>query len=115
MPCKLHEGFYFKFEVGPRPFQLPSMVGMESVVGSPERIELFFFLKTYLFFYVYSILSTCMPARQKRTPNLITDGCEPPCGCWELDSGPLEEQPVLLTSEQSLQLPVCFLSLGFSE
>ncbi|XP_040599705.1 F-box/WD repeat-containing protein 4 isoform X6 [Mesocricetus auratus] len=40
---------------------------------------------------------------QKRTPDLITDGCEPPYGCWELNSGPLEEQPVLLTSEPSLQ------------
>jgi hypothetical protein len=30
-------------------------------------------------------------------------GCEPPCGCWELDSGLLEEQPELLTSEPSLQ------------
>jgi hypothetical protein len=29
----------------------------------------------------------------------ITDGCEPPCSCWELNSGPLEEQSVLLTSE----------------
>ena len=28
----------------------------------------------------------------------------PPCSCWELNSGPLEEQPVLLTSEPSLQL-----------
>ena len=26
----------------------------------------------------------------------ITDGCEPPCGCWESNPGPLEEQPVLL-------------------
>jgi hypothetical protein len=25
------------------------------------------------------------------------DGCEPPCGCWNLNSGPLEEQSVLLT------------------
>jgi len=33
----------------------------------------------------------------------ITDGCEPPCGCWELNSGPLEEQSVLLTTEPSLQ------------
>jgi len=32
---------------------------------------------------------------QKRAPDLITDGCEPPCGCWELNSGPLEKQPVL--------------------
>jgi len=32
-----------------------------------------------------------------------TDGCEPPCGFWELNSGPLEEQSVLLTTEPSLQ------------
>ena len=30
-------------------------------------------------------------------------GCEPPCGCWDLNSGPLEEQSVLLTTEPSLQ------------
>jgi hypothetical protein len=24
----------------------------------------------------------------------IADGCEPPCGCWELNSGPLQEQSV---------------------
>jgi hypothetical protein len=36
----------------------------------------------------------------------ITDGCEPPCGCWELNSGPLEEQSVLLTAESSLQCQV---------
>ena len=40
----------------------------------------------------------------------MTDGCEPPCGCWELNVGPLEEQPVLLTTEPSLQPPTtCFL------
>ena len=44
-----------------------------------------------------------MPAGQKRAPDLITDGCEPPCGCWELNSGPLEEQSVLLTPEPSFQ------------
>ncbi|CAO2644820.1 Syntaxin-binding protein 4, partial [Lemmus lemmus] len=33
---------------------------------------------------------------QRRAPDLITDGCEPPCGCWELNSGLLEDQPVLL-------------------
>jgi len=33
----------------------------------------------------------------------IPDGCKPPCGCWELNSGPLEEQSVLLTAEPSLQ------------
>ena len=58
------------------------------------------FFNIYLFVYdVYSILS----AGQKRAPGLITDGCEPPCGRWELNSGPLEEQAMLLTTEPSLQ------------
>jgi hypothetical protein len=35
--------------------------------------------------------------------DLIKDGCEPPRGCWDLNSGPLEEQSVLLTAEPSLQ------------
>jgi hypothetical protein len=33
----------------------------------------------------------------------VMNGCDPPCGCQEWNSGPLEEQPVLLTSEPSLQ------------
>ena len=62
----------------------------------------------------------CLQTHQKRASDPITDGYEPPCGCWELNSGPLEEQSVLLTTESSLQpshsffflnqvlLPVCF-------
>jgi hypothetical protein len=30
-------------------------------------------------------------------------GCEPLCGCWDLNSGPSEEQSVLLTAEPSRQ------------
>ena len=44
-----------------------------------------------------------MPEGQKGAPDFIADGCEPPCGCWELNSGPLEEQAMLLTAEPSLQ------------
>ena len=33
----------------------------------------------------------------------VIDNCELPCGCWELNLGPLEEQPVLLIAELSLQ------------
>ena len=54
-----------------------------------------------------------IPAGQKRAPDIITDGCEPPCGCWELNSGPLEEQPVLLTTEPYPQHP-SFLSLLYT-
>ena len=31
----------------------------------------------------------------------VTDGYEPPYGCWELNQDLLEEQPVLLTAEPS--------------
>lgn len=31
----------------------------------------------------------------------VTDSCEMPCRCWEPNSGPLEEHPVLLTTETS--------------
>jgi hypothetical protein len=65
--------------------------------------------------YVYSGLPVYMPAGQKRTPDLIIDGCEPPCGCWELNSGPLEEQPVLLTSEPSFQSPFSALKQSQEE
>jgi hypothetical protein len=41
----------------------------------------------------------------KEDTDPITDGCELPCGCWGLNSGPLEEQSVLLTTEP----PVFFL------
>ena len=52
---------------------------------------------------MYTAFLPCMPADQKRTPDLIIDGCEPPYGCWELNSGFLEEQAMLLPSEPSLQ------------
>jgi hypothetical protein len=40
--------------------------------------------------------------------DLITGGCEPPCGCWDLNSGPSEEQSVLLPAEPSHQPPNWF-------
>jgi hypothetical protein len=50
-----------------------------------------------------SALFACTPGCQKRASDPITDDCEPPHGFWILNSGPLEEQAVLLTSEPSLQ------------
>jgi hypothetical protein len=40
----------------------------------------------------------------------VTDGCEPPCDCCELNPGPLEEQPGLSTAEPSLQFALSVLS-----
>ena len=39
----------------------------------------------------------------KRASDPITNGYELRCGCWELNLGPLEDQPVLLTTETFLQ------------
>jgi hypothetical protein len=63
---------------------------------------LFLFFKKDLF-YVCEYTVALFQTHQKRASDPITDGCEPPCGCWDLNSGPLEEQSVLLTSEPSLQ------------
>jgi hypothetical protein len=56
----------------------------------------------YLFILCIWVHCSCLFRHQKRASDPITDGCEPPCHCWELDSGPLEEQSVLLTTEPSL-------------
>ena len=60
-----------------------------------------FVLKIYLF-YVCAYTVIVFRHTRRRHTDPITDGCEPPCGCWELYSGPLEEQRVLLTAEPSL-------------
>jgi hypothetical protein len=46
---------------------------------------------------------SCLWTHQKKASDPITIFCEPSCGCWELNSGALEEQSVLLTAEPSLQ------------
>ena len=33
----------------------------------------------------------------------VTDSCELPCGCWESNPGPLQEQSVRVTTENSLK------------
>ena len=69
--------------------------------GGCRGFVLFCFFR--FIYYVYNSLPAYMPTGQKRAPDLITDGCKPRCGCWELNSKPLEKQSVLLTAEPSLQ------------
>jgi hypothetical protein len=59
-----------------------------------------------LFIRVYC---SCLQTHKKRALDPITDGCEPPRGCWELNSGSLKEQSVLLIAEPSLQPSSMFL------
>jgi hypothetical protein len=61
------------------------------------RNDVFIIFEGSLMYYCMymSTLSACMPAYQKRASDPIISGCEPQCGCWEMNSEPLEEQPVL--------------------
>jgi hypothetical protein len=63
----------------------------------------FFSLKIYLFVLCMCVYCISIQTHQKKALDTITDGCKPPCGCWGLNSRPLEKQPVLLTSKPSLQ------------
>lgn len=40
-----------------------------------------------------------------------SDGCELSCGYWELNLGPLGEQPTLSTTKPSLQPPILLLAV----
>lgn len=61
-------------------------------------------LHLYFFFqrFIYLIY-------MKRASDPSLDGCELPCSCWELNSGPPEEQIVPLTTEPPPQSPECYL------
>jgi hypothetical protein len=72
------------------------------------------YIFTYLFIYlIYECSAAYTTTCQKKATDALTDGREPPCGCWELNSSPLEEQPVLLTSEPSHQ-PIFIFFIFFS-
>jgi hypothetical protein len=63
--------------------------------GDRETYPLFylFIINVFIFriylFYVYEYSTLSLQTHQKRASDPITDGCEPPCGCRELNSGPL--------------------------
>jgi hypothetical protein len=65
-------------------------------------------------------MSVCVCVRGIRAPGTgTTDNYELPCECWDLNLGPLGEQPVLLTTEPSLQSRVnsfvCRLSCQYNK
>ena len=57
-----------------------------------------------LFLYVLVFcLHVCLYEGVRCPRTGVKDSCGPPCGCWELNSNPLEEQQVPLTTEPALQ------------
>jgi hypothetical protein len=74
----------------------------------------FFFKDLFIVICKYTVAVFRQTREQRRVSDLITDGCEPPCGCWDLNSGPLEKQSVLLTAEPSLQPQMLGLKTSFT-
>jgi hypothetical protein len=52
----------------------------------------------FVCYFIYEYTGAVFKTHQKRASDPITDGWEPLYGCWELNSGPLEEQSLLLES-----------------
>jgi hypothetical protein len=59
-------------------------------------------MHVHIYMYICYLFNVCeytiapfLQTHLKGASDPITDGCEPPCGCWELNSGPLKEQSVL--------------------
>ena len=82
-------------------FSYPSSPGTNGLTVS--FIYLIIFKKIYLFILCMWVHCSCLQTHQKRALDPMTDGCEPPCGCWDLNSGPSQEQSVLLPAEPSRQ------------
>lgn len=68
------------------------------VLGGKFLIFKFFFLIFMCVLLHVCVCSTCMPGawlwpeEGVRFPETgVTDGCKQPCGCWELNLGPMEE------------------------
>ena len=56
-----------------------------------------------LFIIIYKYTVVVFRCTRKGCQISLWGGCEPPCGCWNLNSGPSEEQSVLLPVEPSCQ------------
>jgi hypothetical protein len=75
----------------------PRLVPWVSI--SNTRCYSFIFILCTLVF----CLHVCLCEDVRSIGTRVTNNCELLCGCWELNQDPLEEQPVFLTTEPSLQ------------
>jgi hypothetical protein len=76
------------------PASASQVLGLKACATTAWLYLLFFNL--FIYFIIF-LMHWCEVDRSS------IDSCELSCGCWELNLGRLDEQPVLLTSELSLQ------------
>jgi hypothetical protein len=78
----------------------PTWTGVHSEVTPPPQSYLIYNHEVLMATYLHEVLMAfCLHAclrESVRSPRTgVIDGCELPCGCWELNLGPLEEQSAL--------------------
>jgi hypothetical protein len=106
----------FIFQLKPKTIMNYIEVGWYSLTSKISVLFFVFFLKDFTLHFFFKLIYyySCLQIHQKRASDLIMGGCEPPCGCWDLNSGPSEEQSALLTPEPSLQPPSFVLLCTFT-
>lgn len=77
-------------------------------------LSFLFLLKIYLFPLYIWVHCDFLQTHQEKASNSTTDGREPPCCCWDLNSGTREEQPMFFTAKPSLQ-PSCPSSFQYAD
>jgi hypothetical protein len=82
---------------GSFPVELPSNYFGIVMATSNLFLEFVPFIYIWFIYFMHTHKIHCcfFQTHQRRALDPTVDGCEPPCGCWELNSGPLEEQSVL--------------------
>jgi hypothetical protein len=68
-------------------------------------IECMEVLLAHMSVYYKGVRRKCHPGTR------VTDECEPQCGYWESNLGPLEEQPMLLMLSHHSSLLACFFHI----
>ena len=61
------------------------------------------FEKHHIIIITAVFLLVCVREGVRSPGTGVTGSCELPCRFWELNPGPLEEQPVLVTTKPTLQ------------
>lgn len=89
----------------------------------PQIFRFFSFLKNKSIFYEYGWFASIWGPQVYLEPlearrglwiwgTRVTDDCETPCQCWELNVGSLDEQLVLWNTEQSHQPPIFYFTFN---
>ena len=78
---------------------------------------IFLIFNSLFYFTLFALvvfLRVCLCEDDRSPGTGVLDSYDLPCGCWELNSSPLEKQPVLLTTEPSLQPWILYMNISIT-